>query len=57
MNKEHKDCNWCPCCDSDECYCTCEIDDDESETSVARGLGFRIDDDGEWVPYDDNIIW
>lgn len=38
-------------------YSSPDEDDDEdyeSESSVAAGLGFCIDDDGEWVP-DDNL--
>lgn len=36
-------------------YSSSDEDDDdyESESSVAAGLGFYIDDDGEWTPSDD----
>lgn len=40
-------------------YCNEEVHDCEceSETSVAAGLGFRIDDEGNWIPLDNEIIW
>ncbi|KAA9007369.1 hypothetical protein F4V43_02460 [Paenibacillus spiritus] len=42
----------------DEDIYWCEKDDEEYESidSVAEGCGFYIDDDGHWIPLDDDIF-
>lgn len=40
----------CDCSQSKDGCCNCE----ESESNVAWGLGFSIDDDGHWIPTDIN---